>query len=159
MNTLEQRIQRLEDLEAIRHLNAQYCRRLDDGDWDGVVELFTDDGVFDGLSRAEGRTAMRESFAALGDKGLTAFWHFITNMEIEVDGDRATVRSFLWMPCVNDGAACIAAGRYTDRLRKVDGAWRYEVMQVRFNFFGPLANGWDENQFATESSRRAAVHP
>ncbi|HEY5855715.1 MAG TPA: nuclear transport factor 2 family protein [Aldersonia sp.] len=159
MNSVEERIQRLEDLEAIRYLSAQYCRRLDDGDWDGVVDLFTEDGQFDGLSHSRGRSAMRESFAALAEGGLTSFWHFITNVEIDLDGDRATVRSFLWMPCVNDGAASVGAGRYTDEVRKVDGRWRYETMQVRFNFFGPLVDGWDENQFATESARRAAVHP
>lgn len=34
MSTLEERIGRLEDLEAIRYLDAQYCRHLDDGNWD-----------------------------------------------------------------------------------------------------------------------------
>lgn len=32
--TLAERIARLEDLEAIRSLDARYCRHLDDGDWD-----------------------------------------------------------------------------------------------------------------------------
>jgi ketosteroid isomerase-like protein len=158
MTTLEQRIQRLEDLEAIRYLDAQYCRHLDDGNFDALMTLFTEDGEFDGLSHPRGKSAMRDFFAALADCGLTSFWHFITNLEIDLDGDRATVRSFLWQPCVTDGAPSIAAGRYTDQVRKVEGRWLYQVKQVRFHFFGPLAAGWDENQFALESARRAAVH-
>lgn len=102
---------------------------------------------------------MREFFAGLAAGGLTTFWHFITNMEIDLDRDRATVRSFLWQPCVTDGAPAIAAGRYTDEVVKVDGRWRYRVKQVRFHFFGPLEQGWDENLFALETARRAAVRP
>ncbi|MDX5451680.1 MAG: nuclear transport factor 2 family protein [Rhodococcus sp. (in: high G+C Gram-positive bacteria)] len=157
--TLAERIARLEDLEAIRSLDARYCRHLDDGDWDALMDLFTDDGEFDGLSRPRGKAEMREFFAGLAADGLTTFWHFITNMEIDLDRDRATVRSFLWQPCVTDGAPAIAAGRYTDEVVKVDGRWRYRVKQVRFHFFGPLEQGWDENLFALETARRAAVRP
>lgn len=157
--TLAERIARLEDLEAIRSLDARYCRHLDDGDWDALMDLFTDDGEFDGLYRPRGKAEMREFFAGLAAGGLTTFWHFITNMEIDLDRDRATVRSFLWQPCVTDGAPAIAAGRYTDEVVKVDGRWRYRVKQVRFHFFGPLEQGWDENLFALETARRAAVRP
>lgn len=156
---LEDRIRRLEDLDEIRQLDARYCRHLDDGDWDALMDLFTEDGEFDGLSHPKGRTEMREFFAGLAAGGLTSFWHFITNMEIELDGDRATVRSFLWQPCVTDGAPAIAAGRYNDQVVRVDGRWRYRVKQVRFHFFGPLTDGWDENLFALETARRAAVNP
>ena len=158
LSTLEERIGRLEDLEAIRYLDAQYCRHLDDGNWDALMDLFTDDGEFDGLSNPKGKSEMREFFAGLAPGGLTAFWHFITNLEIDLDGDRATVRSFLWQPCVTDGTASIAAGRYTDEAVKIDGRWLYRVKQVRFHYFGPLAEGWDENRFALESARRAAVN-
>jgi len=155
--SLLERITRLEDLEAIRRLDAQYCRHLDDGNWDALMDLFTDDGEFDGLSHPRGKAEMRSFFAGLADGGLTSFWHFITNLEIDLDGDRATVRSFLWQPCVTDGAPAIAAGRYNDRLVKIGGRWLYEVKQVRFHFFGPLEASWDENLFALDSARGAAV--
>ncbi|MGV9710952.1 nuclear transport factor 2 family protein [Gordonia sp. NPDC003424] len=153
------RLTRLEDLEAIRSLDARYCRHLDDGNWDALMDLFTDDGEFDGLAHPRGKAEMREFFAGLADTGLTSFWHFITNLDIELGDDRAVVRSFLWQPCVTDGVASIAAGRYTDEVVKVDGRWRYRVKQVRFHFFGPLEKGWDENLFAVESARAAAVRP
>lgn len=159
MSTLEERIARLEDLEAIRHLDAQYCRYLDDGNWDDLMALFTEDGAFDGLSHPVGKDAMKAFFSGLADGGLSEFWHFITNMEIDLDDDNATVRSFLWQPCVLNGVASIAAGRYTDTLVKVDGRWLYQVKQVRFHFFGPLEEGWSENQFALDSAKSAAVHP
>ena len=42
---LEDRIQRLEDIEAIRYLQAKYQRCLDSRDFDGLAECFTDDAV------------------------------------------------------------------------------------------------------------------
>lgn len=159
LSTLETRITRLEDIEAIRRLDAKYCRYLDDGRWDDLMGLFTEDGEFDGLSNPVGKTDMRAFFSGLADNGLTAYWHFITNMDIEVHGDDATVRSFLWQPCVSDGVTSIAAGRYTDTAVKIEGRWLYRIKQVRFHFFGPLTDGWAENRFALDSARRAAVHP
>jgi hypothetical protein len=157
-NPLEERIARLEDIEAIRYLDAQYCRYLDDGRWDDLMSLFTEDGSFDGLAHPAGKKQMKDFFSGLAPNGLGSFWHFITNMEIDVHGNEATVRSFLWQPCVLESEPSIAAGRYTDSLIKIDGSWLYRVKQVRFHFFGPLKQGWAENQFAIDSARHAAVH-
>lgn len=90
--------------------------------------------------------------------GLTAFWHHVTNLEISLDGpDTATARSFLWQPSVQDGAAHTAAGRDTDRVRRIDGAWRYATKQVSFDYFVPLAEGWDHGRFTVASA--AATYP
>lgn len=43
--TLEERITRLEDIEAIRYLQAKYQRCLDSRDFDGLAECFADDAV------------------------------------------------------------------------------------------------------------------
>jgi hypothetical protein len=54
VSPLEERLRRLEDVAAIRTLDATYCRLLDGGDWPAMAALFTEDGVFDGLSRVQG---------------------------------------------------------------------------------------------------------
>lgn len=155
---LEERIERLEALEAIRDLDARYCRALDDGDWGTLVSLFTEDGEFVGLSRARGHDALRTFFAGLADAGLTAFWHHVTNLEITLDGpDAARARSFLWQPCVQDGVPHIAAGRYHDTLRRVGGSWRYLTKQVSFDYFVPLSDGWDHGRFTVASAE--ATYP
>lgn len=43
--TLEERIQRLEDIEAIRYLQAKYQRCLDCRDFNGIAECFDEDVV------------------------------------------------------------------------------------------------------------------
>lgn len=155
MTALEERLRRLEDAEAIRNLDAAYCRLLDDGDWPGLVGLFTPDGVFDGLSVVRGHGDLLAFFAGLADGGLTAFWHHVSNHEIDVDGDDATVRSLLWQPCVVDGLPHVAAGRYADRLVRAPEGWRYSLKQVRFFYWTPLAEGWDHHRFGFEPARAA----
>lgn len=43
--TLEERVQRLEDIEEIRYLQSKYQRSLDARDFDALAECFTDDAV------------------------------------------------------------------------------------------------------------------
>ena len=56
---LAARVRRLEDLHAIGQLRAHYCQALDDGRWDDLVDLFTPDGAFVGLSTARGHHELR----------------------------------------------------------------------------------------------------
>ena len=37
----------LEEKDAIREVLAEYCFRLDGGDYDGMAALFTEDGTWD----------------------------------------------------------------------------------------------------------------
>ena len=53
---LAARVTRLEDLEAIRALDARYCRHLDDGNWDDRMALFTDDRSEEHTSELQSRT-------------------------------------------------------------------------------------------------------
>ncbi len=153
LSTIEERIQRLEDIEAIRALDAEYTRRLDAADWEGLAGLFTPDGEFVGLDRASGHDELVAFFSGLAAGGLTAFWHYVTNLEINLDGDTATVRSALWQPCVQDGVPHVAAGHYRDIVVRHDGRWRYRSKQVSFDYFAPLVDGWEHGRFSLGSAR------
>lgn len=61
--TLEERITRLEDIEAIRQLQAKYQRCLDTRDFESLAECFTDDAVSsygNGKMAYEGKEAILE---------------------------------------------------------------------------------------------------
>jgi ketosteroid isomerase-like protein len=156
VSTLDDRVRRLEDVEAIRALDARYCRLIDTGDWPGLVALFAPDGAFDGLQRADGHDALLAFFGGLAGSGMR-WWHHVGNHEIEVAGDTATVRSMLWQPCVVDGVPHVAAGRYSDRLVRTADGWRYQLKQVRFDYWGPLRDGWDQHRFGFSPARAAAT--
>ena len=53
--------------------------------------------------------------------------HVVTNVVIDVDGDRADARSYVTVFQQTDVLPLqpIASGRYTDRFERVDGAWRF----------------------------------
>ena len=86
---LAARVRRLEDLHAIGQLRAHYCQALDDGRWDDLVDLFTPDGAFVGLSTARGHDELRTFFADLQDGPLSAWWHFSSNETIDLVGTPA----------------------------------------------------------------------
>jgi hypothetical protein len=151
------RLQRLEDLHALQQLRARYCQYLDDGRWEQLAELFTEDGAFVGLSTARGRPELRTFFAGLQEGSLTSWWHFSSNETLDLDGDEATGETWLLQPCVVDGQSQLAAGRYTDRMvRGADGQWRFEERRVRFFWWADLQRGWDAGRFAWPPAAAAA---
>jgi ketosteroid isomerase-like protein len=146
--TIETRLQRLEDLHELQQLRARYCQHLDSGRWDDLVELFTEDGAFVGLSTARGRADLRSFFSGLQAGVLSAWWHFSSNETLEVDGNEATGQTWLLQPCVVDGQSQLAAGRYVDSMvRCPDGRWRFVTRQVLFFWWSDLESGWEPGTF------------
>ena len=101
LERIERRLQVLEDAEAIRNLKARYAALCDNQyDADGIASLFTEDAVWESpaLGCFEGRDAIRNFFR--GASGIFSFAiHYSLNGHIEVDGDTARARWYLFMPC------------------------------------------------------------
>lgn len=81
------------DVEQIRRLTSDYAWTIDNFQLDDLVELFSDDGVFDmrafgAPAAAEGKPAVREGFSALIDS-LAGCVHMMMNHRIDVTGDTA----------------------------------------------------------------------
>ncbi|HVV08869.1 nuclear transport factor 2 family protein [Amycolatopsis sp.] len=142
MDRLEARLRRLEDVHEIGQLRARYCQYLDDGRWAELAALFTEGGAFVGLSTARGREALREFFPGLQRGSLSAWWHFSANETIDVDGDTASGETWLYQPCVVDGEAHIAAGRYRDLLERHGKRWLFAERRVTFFFWVPTSQAW-----------------
>jgi ketosteroid isomerase-like protein len=81
---------------AIANLLSDYCWYVDRLDVDAVIDLFSDDAVFDlGQGRIhEGHAGLRELYRRLDV--YTATSHHITNPRIDVRGDVATARSGIY---------------------------------------------------------------
>jgi uncharacterized protein (TIGR02246 family) len=133
VSSVEERLQALEDREAIHALLATYRRALDEKDFEAYAGLFADDGEF----VADGRTfrgraeilAMLAEFQATGalTKAAGDDRHLVANVEIGVDGDRATSRS-TWVYLTRgagDEPQLALVGHYEDELRRTAAGWRF----------------------------------
>jgi hypothetical protein len=147
MPSLEQRIQRIEDELAIGQLRARYCHLLDDRDWPGFIDLFTADGVFQGLEAVRGHEALMEFFSQRVPKLAEEFWHFCTNGTVEIDGDTATGRITLEYLSVTGGVSYVSAGHYEDVMVRQDGRWRFRSRIITFYYLAPLSQGWAGRPF------------
>ena len=101
LERIERRLQVLEDREAIRNLKVRYAALCDNQyDAEGIASLFTEDAVWESpaLGRFEGREAIRNFFR--GASSIFSFAiHYSLNGHIEIEGDQARARWYLFMPC------------------------------------------------------------
>ncbi len=152
--SLEERILRLEDIEAIKQLKATYCFCVDDGEIDALMERFTDDAVWDGgpMGRFEGREAIRAFLRALPEQ-LSFALHWVMNPHISVDGDVATGRWYLVEPCTTAGSgrAIWGAGRYEERYVRRDGEWKFQKVKLTPIFWTPYDEGWGKRRSVLET--------
>lgn len=144
--SLEERIRRLEDIDAIKQLKAEYCSYCDnDYEPDKLAALFTEDAVWDGkaFGRHEGREAIRAFFAE-APEALSFAIHNVMNPSIAIDGDRATGRWYLLQPCTAKASkqALWLTAVYHDRYRRVGDTWRFEHVDIEIRFFSPHESGW-----------------
>jgi uncharacterized protein (TIGR02246 family) len=133
MSSLEERLQALEDREAIGALLAEYRRALDEKDFEAYADLFGDDGEFvtDGRT-ARGRAEILTMLAELQAAGALSVAagddrHLVANVQIAVDGDGATAKS-TWVYLTRgdgDEPQLALIGHYEDALRRTTGGWRF----------------------------------
>ena len=144
---LDQRLQVLEDIEAIKKLKARYCAYNDpDYDADGIASLFTVDGVWEGgdIGRYEGREAIRTFYREVAPKTWTFTVHMVMNPIIEVQGDKATGSWYVLHPCTlaEGNQAAWLAGRYEEEYTKFEGEWKIKHLKVFLFFSTPFDQGW-----------------
>lgn len=146
MTTLEQRVQRLEDLEQITAVTMQLARHFDNGYHpDGAVSLFTDDGVFDGgpFGRYEGADAVRGFFAGVSEQITFARHHLATRaIDVAPDGDTATGQWYMWGTHTIGGEAMFLANTWDIRYRRLDGRWLIAEQRLDWTFLTPYEAGW-----------------
>jgi hypothetical protein len=147
------------DRSEIEDLQSRYLFALDWQKPEVYASTFTEDGV---LVWAGGTVKGREAIvkemyeAKAADARVAASdaplkparrRHFVSNLVLRIDGDRATARAF-WFEFNNDNADrrpyVGAYGHYQDELRKVDGRWLFSHKQI-FNEQREAMSATDEN--------------
>ena len=133
LESLDARLQALEDREEIRALLLAYGRALDERDFAAFAELFAEEeGEWvGGLGAAKGREAifalMDESIGHNAPRTGPPSFHVFSNEQIEVDGDRAAATT-KWIFVMQDADAnplWVYLGHYDDTFIREDGRWRF----------------------------------
>jgi ketosteroid isomerase-like protein len=151
MPSLEERIQLLEDREAIRELVAKYCRGVDGRDEDLFMSIWTDDAKYligGPFGDHEGLDGIKGILHGLWTT-FTEMHHWATNVVIEVDGDEA--RSWVNADVTGTdtkGNALMFAATYTDRLRRDPtgpGGWKFTERDIDLHYMTRVLEPWSSD--------------
>ncbi len=155
LEQLAVRVQRLEDLEAIKQLKALYCEICDDDhDPERIVTIFTHDCVWEGrgIGRAEGHAELKKLFGRFRDM-MSFSQHMTMNPRITVHDDDTAEGTWYFLGPFTfrdadapDGKqAKWQAARYHERYAKVDGVWKIRSLRVRGPAFSAdYDKGWGQ---------------
>jgi hypothetical protein len=142
---LEQRLTRLEDIEAIKQLKARYCAIADeDHNPDKITTLFVQDGIWEGgFGTAQGHEAIRQLFQR-AQQHFSFSHHMVMNPIIEVEGNRAkgTWYVFGLFTVRENNEARWRAVCYEDDYVKVNGEWKYQHLRVHGRMSASYEKGW-----------------
>jgi len=148
MMTLEQKVQRLSDIEDIKQLKARYAAACDDDyNADVLASLFTESAIWDGgmFGYAEGREAIRDFFNPEVSPVPFAI-HQISNPQIELSGDVATGKWYLWQPMVLGEQALWMSATYEDLYVRQGGEWLYQSLKLNVRMLAPYEEGFSKTR-------------
>ena len=151
--TTEERMQVLEDMEAIKKLKASYCYWADAGiagdaaRMDELIAHFTDDepwADFGPFGVHKGKEAVAAFFKEVVVGTLSYSAHMVSNPIIEVDGTKARGRWYVDVPCTLRGAerAVWLQAKYEEEYVKEGGEWKWKSITAVFDFITPFDEGW-----------------
>ncbi len=132
---LENRITRLEDLEAIKQLKARYCEICDDDhNPERIASIFTENGIWEGrgIGKAQGHEEIKELFQNF-QRMISYAQHMVLNPIIEIDGTSATGVWYFFGPFTfyENNQAMWQAARYREDYEKVDSVWKIKHLRVK----------------------------
>jgi hypothetical protein len=121
-------LQGVADKIEIQEPLARYARGVDTRDWQLWKSVFTEDAIVD-YSRSGIPSGTRDEVAEVLRMAFdTIPWatHHITNIEVELDGDRAKMRAMFYNPMQLAGMVKESAtgGYYFHDLVRTPGGWK-----------------------------------
>jgi hypothetical protein len=149
----ETRLQRQEDIEAIKRLQRAYGYYLDKNLYRAVADLFTDDGEIEIAARGvyKGRERIYEFLLRLLGKGIDGpvYGHVGNHFQLQAivsldeGGYTAKARWRAWVQVGDlDGAANWLEGPYEIEYLKEGGVWKIASLVWFPSFTTPYADGW-----------------
>lgn len=119
---------------AIAELIIRYASLIDASDWDGVAELYTEDGRMNRPTAPEdfitGRSAILASFKARPPRTTR---HIVANILVALEGEALATATSQILLYTGDGASALV-GSYRDRLVRTELGWRFAERRGSLDF-------------------------
>ena len=116
------------DKLEIQELLYRYAWACDNADWSLLRSIFTDDAYLD-YSSTQGPAGTRDEITAWLEKSLSQvemIQHVVSNIQIDLEGDRAGVRAMFYCSVKLPGIEqiTITGGYYHDEVVRTPEGWR-----------------------------------
>lgn len=134
----EQRLQRMEDIEAIRDLLVAYGRNFDKRDFAAYSSLFAKDGEWVGGAQGVQSYKGPDAIRGMVEKGYqpTVFpgsYHIMSSFDIDLTGPDTAAGWSRWTFVVNgvhNEPVVFRGGYYEDTFVREDGVWKFKKRVV-----------------------------
>jgi hypothetical protein len=152
INELAKRVQKLEDIEAIKQLKAEYADACDDMyNPKRMRDLFTKDAVWDGEKEGFGKYVGLDEVCGFfdGAKNSLLFGvHFFLQPRIKILSDTEAEGVFyLWQTStMKSGKDIFLAGLEFDKYRKENGKWKMSHMTLKLFYAADIKQGWKDDK-------------
>ncbi|MER5348383.1 nuclear transport factor 2 family protein [Streptomyces mirabilis] len=154
-DSLEARIQRLEDRNAIVDVVIKYATSIDEADWEGYASIFTDPVHVDfseaGLPASDFPRDQFISFAAQGLGAWTARQHISPNHRVvfdETDPDKAICYSYMYaqhyLKDAPSGDFYLMRGSYDNHMVRTPDGWKIASLTQHIGWLEGNANAVQE---------------
>lgn len=151
--TLEQRLERLEAIEAIRRLKARYFAACDAKDMDVMRDCFAAGTVhidYGMIGTFDSREGLIQIFEQLGNHPHIIDLHHGQNADIDITGpDTATANWGLYFYQIDTQTQKVTqlGGTYADEYTKTDQGW--VIQRTVFTVISSVILQLDESQVST----------
>ena len=159
MSISPERLESLLSKEEIRSVLMRYGRGVDRADEALLKSCYHDDAIEEHGSTYAGPAHAYIEGAVGRIRQMGTMAHYICNIHIELDGDRAWVEAYvLTFARFRKGEEdwdTLTGGRICDRFERRDGAWKiaHRKMAFDWNRDAPSNEGWCLGMFKTDDPK------
>ena len=143
---VEERIKRLEEIEAIKRMKAEYVLACDDRRWDDAMLYFTARPIvaFGPFGRFTSRGALEKFFKKTMPVTIKFTIHRLCNPIIDVNGRKAKGIWYCEIPSTHipTNTAILQQGTYFDEYVKEGDKWKHAKCDLVYSYITEFGEGW-----------------
>ena len=143
--TLEERLARIEALEAVRSVVSRYCVVIDhERTREALAPFFAEEAVLrNPAGLTTGREAILDYYDGFFSSGVSVSRHHLANQRFTALRDgRVRHEAYFLMLMARDGESFVGFGDYDDVLAHDGDAWRFVEKANLVAAVVPLEEGW-----------------